>query len=171
LKLPHSKPTLTLTANSIPVICDACEYSFNNLLNVPVASSSLTGNTLALGLTDPASIGFTLSDLEVKLLGSTCSIDMAGTINNFNCEFGLNSASGILVQAGSAKPTVHIRQVGFADASAISVLTVALQVSALSPSVSGVNGGMVATLAGSGFPLQLSQIGNLQISLCGNLVQ
>jgi len=61
----------------------------------------LTGQTLALSLTDSSNIGFTLSDVEVRLFDTICLIDKSGTISNFNCNLGRNAMNGVLLPANN----------------------------------------------------------------------
>lgn len=55
--------------------------------------------------------------------------------------------------AGSAKPVVHVTRIGFADNSALTAESIALTVNTFSPAQTSPGGGVEATIAGAGFPI------------------
>ena len=121
---------------------------------------------MTISLTDPQSLGFALSDITVQLLGVTCVVDQSGTIGNFDCEFPTNQDGSAALPAGSEKPKIHVKQIGYANVGSITAMSTSLSVSSISPSSSSPGGGIEATLSGAGFPIDES--GDYSISICGN---
>ena len=79
-----NKPNVRVTVNDIPSACNTdCTYTF--LTSVPVVnSSSLSGNTLSLTLTDPGSLNAALSTITVTLDNQPCT-NLVGTMTSFTC--------------------------------------------------------------------------------------
>ena len=142
LYIPSDLPTLSLKVNSIPAICDDCSYEFNAAATPVVSSASLSSEIMTISLTDPESLGFALSDITVELLGVTCIIDQSGTIGSFDCEFPINQDNSVALPAGSAKPQIHVKQIGYANTASLSNNNVALSVTSLLPSSSSPGGGV-----------------------------
>ena len=128
-----------------------------------MTSSSLVADTLTLGVGNAGSS--TLSDLIVRLNGVRCT-QLNGPLTSFTCKFPLNSLGAAALPAGNNKPSVHVNQFGYADASAVSTINVPLVFTSITPPAVGTNGGVVGTLKGTGFPI--TKDGDISISLCGN---
>jgi hypothetical protein len=70
---------------------------------------------------------------------------LIGTISSFTCTFDRNIDGNAALPAGSARPQIHIAQIGYADVSSITPISVSMSLastSPLTPSVSGSNGGI-----------------------------
>lgn len=79
-----NKPNVRITVSNIPSACNTdCTYTF--LTNVPVVtSSSLSGNTLSLVLTDPGSLNSALTAITVTVDNQPC-VNLVGTMTSFTC--------------------------------------------------------------------------------------
>ena len=108
-----NQPNVLVTVNDIPAVCTGdCKYTF--LDNVPVLqSATLSSSIVTLSLTDPGSIGFSLSDVTINIGGQTCTvINLSDPINNFQCQLPVNSDSTPTVPSGTHMPIVTVTQVG-----------------------------------------------------------
>jgi len=103
MKTAESTPQLYLTTNNIPIICQDCSYAFDSTKNAVVNSASLSSTTYTISVTDTASVGFTLSDVSVYLLGVQCKT-LTGSLASFTCNFDTNTAGSPALPAGSATP-------------------------------------------------------------------
>lgn len=117
LYVASSTPNLQITVNSIPALCVDCSYAYNLAVTPVVTSTSRSGRTLAISLSNPGSLTFALTDVTVTLLGVQCS-GLTGTTASFTCTLPLNSDNSASLPAGSAVPKVHVAPIGYADASA-----------------------------------------------------
>ncbi len=140
MRVAEDESQLYLTVNKIPAICSECDYSFDPTKTSTVTASSLSADTLTLTITDPASVGFGLTDLKITLNGQRCN-QITGTLASLTCKFNQNSQGNAALPAGNNKPVIHVSYVGYADVTAISEIPIPLTVSSISPSTSGSNGG------------------------------
>jgi hypothetical protein len=168
LRTAEATPQLSLTVNKMPVLCSNCAYSFNQNLFLNVTSVQLAGYSLALEMSNPNSINFTLSDIQVTFLGQPCAAQ-TGNITNFACYFLNDTAGNSLIPSGSGVPVVHVKNVGYAHTETLSPVTVAIFLTSFAPTIAGPEGNIVASVIGSGFPVDKIN-GNVVISLCGNTV-
>lgn len=127
----------------------------------------MTGRTVTIGISDPTSISFSLGDISVTVLGSRC-ISPTGTLASFTCQLPANSDGNAAVPAGQGLPLVHIGGIGYADTTTVTPIQYQLTATSVDPSVTSPGGGVIATLSGSGFPLQKTE--DLSIVVCGNVV-
>ena len=163
---PSDKPSLILKVNSMPAICEDCTYEFNAANNPVISSATLTANTYTIALTNAGSA--TIADITVSLLDVSCS-DLSGTAASFTCQFPTNAAdSSVALPAGNAKPIVHLSTVGYADDTSIVAEDIDVTVTSMTPASSSPGGGVIATLDGTGFPVDSSK--PFTISICGNSV-
>lgn len=167
MRTAESVPQLYLKVNSIPAVCSDCGYSFDATKTASVTAASLSVDTLTLTISDVGSVGFGFSDLIITLNGERCN-ELTGTLASLTCKFAKNSLNNAALPAGSNKPIVHVAQVGYAETSSISAITVPLTITSVTPGVSGTNGGIEGRIVGTGFPLGDKSLVNL--SLCGNSV-
>lgn len=148
---------------SSPINLDAPAFANGNLeLNINlVASDSSNLNN------------FALSDVTASLYGQPCAIDDAGTTASFTCTFNTISYGGNNIPklpAGNYMPRIHIKQFGYAGAPIIPVLAQNIHnnvessgsllnemtISSVSPQQLGINGGVMVTVVGTGFPVDNS---------------
>jgi hypothetical protein len=128
----------------------------------------LSGYSLALALSNPNGIIFTINDIQVTFLGVACIVK-SGTTSSFACFFPNDTNGNSLIPSGTGIPVVHVRQVGYADISSLTPITVAVVLTAFSPTIAGPEGSVAAQVVGSGFPTS-NLNGEIVISLCGNKV-
>lgn len=160
-------PALQLSVKSLPAVCADCSYQFNVAATPVISSASLSGLTYTIAVTDPSSLGFTVNDITVTMLGAQCA-NLAGTISSFTCTLPSNQDSSAQLPAGTGIPQVHIKQIGFADGSGLTSTTIPISVSTFAPAQTSPGGGVEATVVGSGFPISSST--GLSVTVCGNTV-
>jgi len=149
MRVAESKPSLLLTYNNIPLLCSNCNYQINDQLASKLLSATLSNTTLTIALQNAANVSFTLEDVRVELNSAYCG-NLQGSIQNFSCE--LANANGLLLaEAGQGTPRVHIRQIGFADSSGITV-EIDLIVTRVSSALVAATGGTLVQIYGQGFP-------------------
>lgn len=106
-------------------------------------------------MSNPNSVSYTLSDIQVTFLGRPCGAQ-SGNITNFVCYF-LNDTNGnSLIPSGTGIPVVHVKNVGYAHTESLLPITVAIFFSSFAPTVTGPDGNIAASVIGSGFPLDNS---------------
>ena len=153
-----SKPNVRVTVSDIPSACNTdCTYTF--LTDVPIITSvSISGSLLSIVITNSTPITGTLNDITVVLDGQTCS-NLTGTVNSFTCDLPTNSDNTPIITAGSHYPQVTISQLGFVSIDpSVNPITIDLNLTAISASTGGVNGGYSVTITGTGFPSSTDQI-------------
>jgi hypothetical protein len=114
-----STPTLRLSVKSIPVVCTDCSYSYNAAATPTITSATRSGRTYTIAVSYPSSPDYTLSDIMVSMLDVNC-LSLTGNINSFTCSLPVNSDNSAALPAGTGKPQVHIKQIGFAINTAVS---------------------------------------------------
>lgn len=121
---------------------------------------------VTLSLTDPAQIGYNLSDVTITIAGQPCTIlNLTSPIGGFNCNLPTNSDNTANVPAGSYFPVVTIKQSGSVPlVNTITAFNFPLTLTALSVTSGGNNGGYFMTLTGTGFPLSIP---NATVNICG----
>ena len=125
----------------MPAACSNCRFVFNQSLYLQVTSANITNSQLLITLSNPNSITYSLSDISMSFLGVQCAINGSfSTLTNIACDFPLTSNGNPQIPAGTGKPIVHITQIGYADVSAISNITLNFQVSSFSPTSSSPTG-------------------------------
>jgi hypothetical protein len=130
-----------MTVNSIPVICDNCDYNFNPNLTLTATSAQLINNHLTISLNNPNSINYTLSDITVSFLNTPCNINFTtANINNFHCYFPITPAGNPQIPAGTGLPLIHVSSIGYVDLTNITNITVPLQVTWFGPQSAGPSG-------------------------------
>jgi hypothetical protein len=131
-----------------------------------ITSLSLSSSTLSFGISNPTSLNITSSSITVTADGLPCTVN-SGSISALTCSLQTNSDGSPILIAGELIPIVYINPYGIAGpGSGVSPINVPLIAKSLSVSTGGNNGGLLTTLAGSGFPLDKTQI---SITICGNL--
>jgi hypothetical protein len=113
LSTDSPSPNVKVTVNSMPSVCiGTCGSTY--LFNTPVLTSATrAGTTVTMSLTDPANLGYTLSDVTPTIGGQPCTIvDTSAPITNFQCELPANTDSTPIMPVGSYMPVVKITQVG-----------------------------------------------------------
>ena len=118
-------------------------------------------------MTDTASIGIALTDLEVSVLKTPCSV-LTGTLASFTCTLPTNADSTPQLPAGTGKVMVHTKQVGYADNTAASDETITLTVTSVTPTKSSPGGLIPVSIIGTGFPLEKDD--SIALTICGNNV-
>ena len=159
-----SGPNVQVTVNDVLAACiNDCEYTFE--ATVPEMNlQTLTGSTLRLGITDPLSQNYTLSDISVTLDGQECT-GLTGTIDDFTCSLPTNTDGTPIIRAGSHHAEITINSVGTVNPeTSLSPIVHSLALNSISPSNGGTNGGYLATISGEGFPLDMSDV---TITICG----
>lgn len=71
----------------MPSVCNgSCGYTF--LINTPVlTTATITGSVVTLSLTDPAALGYTLSEVTIDIGGQPCAIiNNNDPISSFQCQ-------------------------------------------------------------------------------------
>jgi hypothetical protein len=165
MRTAESVPQLYLKVNEIPAVCDSCHYTFDATKTAAVTTSSLTADTLSLTVTDPGTVGFVLADLKITLNGERCNL-ITGTLASMTCKFNKNLLNNAALPAGTNKPVVHIAQIGYANTASISAITVPLVITSVTPSTTGINGGLEGRIIGTGFPMKDKKA--ISLKLCGN---
>ncbi len=122
-----------------------------------------------MSISDPASIGLQLSDLNITMSGVPC-VNFSGTLSNFTCSISANADGSALLPAGTLAPQILVSQVGYADTDALTLETIPLVVNSFQPPETSVLGGIEVTVSGSGFPISSASAASLNISICGNSV-
>lgn len=106
-------------------------------------------------MSNPNSISYTLSDIQVTFLEQPCAA-LTGSITNFVCYF-LNDTNGnSLIPSGTGIPVVHVRNVGYVHTESLSPVTVSIFLTSFAPTVAGPDGNIPASVIGSGFPVDNS---------------
>jgi hypothetical protein len=170
LRMAAPLPTIALTYNSIPAICLDCVYQYQSTSPLSVTAATFkngkTGLSITLASTDPSALtSFAVGDITVTIYGQPCTIDSGSTTTSISCTFNTISCGGSSVPnipAGNEAPQVHIRQVGFVSSSIL--LNNNLVITSVTPTTLGVNGGVVVTASGTGFPLSSSGSPSLSIT-------
>ena len=96
---------------------------------------------------------------------------MGGTEEEPICEFETSDSGSTMLPAGSDVPVFHIEGFGYAETSSLSSIETGLSVNSISPSQSSFGGQIEATMTGSGFPLSMDQADEMEIVLCGAIVE
>ena len=78
-----------------------------------------------MSLSDPALIGFQLSDLNITVHGVPC-VNLTGTISNFTCSVSTNADGSAALPAGTEAPQILVKNVGYADSTAVTPETIPL---------------------------------------------
>ncbi len=104
---------------SIPVLCTDCSYTYNATATPTITSATRSGRTYTIAVSYSSSPVYTLSDITVSMLGVNC-LSLTGNINIFTCSLPINSDNSVALPAGTGKPKVHIKQIGFAINNAVS---------------------------------------------------
>lgn len=86
--LRTSSPTINvqILVNDIPSVCKGdCSYSF--ITNSPILTAASRNNAiLALSLTDPSALNYSLADVTVTLNNQPCNIlNLNDPISSFTC--------------------------------------------------------------------------------------
>ena len=68
---------------------------------------TLTGSTLRLGISNPQSQNYSLSDISVTLDGQECT-GLTGTISDFTCQLPTNTDGTPTIRAGSHNAEITI---------------------------------------------------------------
>jgi hypothetical protein len=125
---------------------------------------TLSGAQLTLGVSDPASIGFTLSAINVEMDNQTCTIVPGGTLSSFKCNLPTNTLDGsAILRAGQYLPVVEVTGVGFTKTTLTNIST-PLVLTSVSPANAAQTGGLLLTITGNGFANSLSE--NIVVSMC-----
>lgn len=163
-----STSQVVVTVNDIQSECQGdCSYAINATVTPIIASSvynSVTG-VLTLNITDPGLLGFIPADVTVTIDGTPCPVSLASTIDALTCTVQSNDAGAPKLRAGSYKPVVEIKNVGFARPGAsVSDITVGLVLSSLSNNTAPLSGGTIVGISGSGFPFDATGV---TVNICG----
>jgi hypothetical protein len=106
-------------------------------------------------MSNPNSISYSLSDIQVTFLGQPCAA-LAGNTTKFVCYF-LNDTNGnSLIPSGTGIPVVHVKNIGYAHTETLTPVTVSIFLSSFAPTVAGPDGNIAASVTGSGFPIDNS---------------
>ena len=166
LNTASSQANVLVTVNNIPSVCTGdCKYSF--LANTPVLQTATrSGSIVTLSLTDPGSIGYSLSDVNIVIGGQNCTvINVADPIGNFRCQLPVNSDSTATVPSGSHMPIVTVSQVGLiSPLPAVTPFNFPLTLTSLNFTQGAESGGYVLKLIGKGFPLLIA---GAKVNICG----
>ena len=137
------------------VCLNDCEYTFES--SVPeINLQALTGSTLRLGISDPQSANYSLSDISVTLDGQECT-SLTGILSDFTCQLPTNADGSPIISAGNHHAEITISESGTVNPeSSLSPITHSLMLNSLSPSSGGTNGGYLVTISGEGFPSDMS---------------
>jgi hypothetical protein len=74
-----------------------------------------------------------------------------GSASSFSC--AMSTLHGLLrAEAGEGVPSVHIKQIGFADNSQITPILIKLIVTTVNPALVSRGGGVLISITGQGFP-------------------
>ena len=131
--MASNTPTLTLTVNSIPAICANCSFQYDLSVVLPVVTFlSRSGPLYQISVSDPGSLGFQFSSLDVTVQAVSCA-NLTGTISNFTCTLPVNADGSLRLPAGTALPKILIPQIGYANTSAFSPETFPFIVDSLDP--------------------------------------
>ena len=93
---------------------------------------SRSGPLYQISVSDPGSLGFQFSSLDVTVQAVSC-VNLTGTISSFTCTLPANADGSLKMPAGIALPKVLIPQIGYANTSAFSPETFPLIVDSLDP--------------------------------------
>lgn len=131
-----------------------------------MTAASISGPTVTLTLTDPAPIGYTLSDVKITIGGQPCTITtLSDPITSFTCQLPTNTDGTANVNAGSYLPVVTVKQSGSVPlVGSIQPFSFPLTLTSLSATSGGANGGYTLTLTGTGFPISLQ---GATVNICG----
>jgi len=170
MKLESDKPAVQLTVNGIPAFSVVdISYEYKSDVSIALNSATLTGKDLAFTLSAAVS---DVSDIqEVLLYGSLCSnvaVTNSPTNSEFSCQFETLNAGK------DQSPRVLVKNIGFATST--QTIDSPLTISSMAPAAAGVNGGVEATISGTGFPAPsvfstYTDDNTFEILVCGNKVE
>lgn len=192
LRIASSLPSLVIQYNNIPAICMDCYFTYQTNSPINMGTVAFKAGNIGLDITLSATNAdtlaqFTLNDVFVTLYGQPCTIDNGGTTDHFTCTFNTifyNSSPIPEIPAGNEPPRIHVKQFGYVGlpqsqvnaGSPIyvqnnvrsnvqsAVLTNEMTISTITPATLGVNGGVIVTVTGTGFPLEGSNYPTLTIT-------
>jgi hypothetical protein len=172
MKTYSNKPSVLVTVKGIPSACNAdCSYEFKTDTAIPkLTSLSLAGDAVTIGLTDPtdlASLASPFSLFKITIDQQPCQ-NLNGLLSTVTCTLPKNTdGTTPILRAGKHYPDIFIQGLGYAITDpAVNAIDIPLVITPSAMYISSLNGGHEVLLAGSGFPLDKSQI---TFTLCGKV--
>ena len=165
LSTKHTKPQLTLKVKDIRAGCGTidCDYEYySSYESLKVESFSLSNHTVDIVLKSGyaampnQNLITDKSKYYVEFGGTVCEIS-SFILPNIKVTLPTNANNKPLIEAGDHKPKVHVDTLGFFEVEANSQLF-PVTISGVSPSSGSKGGGLLITISGGGFALDLANI-------------
>ena len=131
-----------------------CSYQVNPAITPILQNFTVTSSGLDIILSNYQNVSIIASTTSIKFAGSSCLIT---TINlpKLSCSISKTASNQLQLEAGSHKPIIHIRNIGFTlYNTSLQSQFFPLNISSLNITNGSSQGGQVLKIIGNGFPLK-----------------